>query len=138
MINYEQNVAIAKAIGLKPRRLWQFSYESTNEHRSVGYFTKEEAERNRDNQIHHWCNDLYGPCTIGEVEEYDDWYWIDKYDEDLNAMKKVEDWLSIQINRDGGSYLPWYFHNLEQICSRNPILASAKQRRDAFLKTLGL
>lgn len=69
---------------------------------------------------------------------------VPDYLEDLNAMHEVEIFLSKQTNSDGGSRMPWYRHNLYNVCLDakspfcNPEHATAAQRAEAFLKTVKL
>lgn len=63
---------------------------------------------------------------------------------DLNFIHEVEIYLSKQTNCDGGSRMPWYRHNLYNVCLDakspfcNPEHATSVQRAEALLKTLNL
>jgi len=78
--------------------------------------------------------------TIAEYEGYKDAKFLDQvpdYLKNLNAMHKVEKTL---FNTHQSMGVSVYYHKLVDMCSNNPALAiqaTAAQRAEAFLKTIG-
>jgi hypothetical protein len=127
MTDEQINAAIAEACGWKPhRRSWKLS-KGENGH-VVDYFkTKEAAEEYlqicRKNTAG-WLN---------EVDVFEVAAKLPNYCDDLNLMHEAERVLqnqfSIMIEEA-------YWRNLEWV-KPHPIYATARQRAEAFLRTLG-
>lgn len=98
--------------------------------------------------IHYGCTGCaHTPCLckgyLTPAPDHDLVYDLPDYLNDLNAVHKVEIWLSRNPNGDGGSRLPWYRHHLEEVCDRTggkltcvPVHAAASQRCEAILRAL--
>jgi hypothetical protein len=129
----KQRIAIAKACGVLPKRMWRVWYDSEKQHGSICIKTKQEAV-DRASQEKDAAIRLGYAVSISEPEEYDEWEDVPNYIGDLNSMAEAEmilfdriDWSVCNYDRYlGVATSSWKWN------------ATAAQRAEAFLKTLGL
>ena len=72
-------------------------------------------------------------AAIAEIQRFPDMYWVKDYCNDLNAMHEAEKYL------DTDELFRGYYFALCDITrsTRWPVHATARQRAEAFLRTLG-
>lgn len=122
----QQRIKIAEACGWK--RLWQ------NQGGAILFKTKPQGH----------CWEVWFDPSGRTLNGQGDNVFPPDYLNDLDAIHDVEIYLSKQTNSDGGSRMPWYRHNLYNVCLDakspfcNPEHATAVQRAEALLKTLNL
>lgn len=121
----EQRIAIAEACG-KSVIAFFFRFQNSVGHQldSPHYCSREEADK--------WRFLESGWSTVGSVEEVISHENTDDYLNDLNAMHEAEKFLP-----QDPFYQGYYLGCLKTLTNNQPYFATAKQRAEAFLRTIG-
>ncbi len=90
MKEQDQNIAVAKFLGIPARRLWRVYWDEEKIWGSIMMKDKEEALRRIEYEGREFINFMHGPEFYAtEPEEYDDWTDIPNYCNDDGEAKNL-------------------------------------------------